>query len=89
MIISAKSNPILSQVFDWIISILVTIIILGVGVKWWDQYSGTSGFVKDVLGILTTSIPVPFWIAVLLGVALSVSFYRERVTYKKYLESKK
>ena len=86
---SVKSNRIFSQMVEWLISVLVTAIILGFGVIYWNQYSGVSGFLNDIYGILTMSIPVPFWVVVLLGVGLSISFYRERFSYRKLFSSKK
>jgi hypothetical protein len=70
----------ISQISDWIISIL--------GVKLWGEYSGIVGFFKDLFGIITIPLPVPFWVATLVGVALSISFYRNHAAYKKNLSSK-
>ncbi|MBT3228529.1 MAG: hypothetical protein HOD43_05755 [Candidatus Marinimicrobia bacterium] len=86
---SEPSNRIFSQLIDIVISILVTSFILGLGVKLWDEYVGLGGFLKDIMGILTISIPIPFWVAVLLGVGLSISFYRERIAYRKFFSPKK
>jgi len=78
----------ISQISDWIISILITFFILAVGVKLWGEYSGIVGFFKDLFGIITIPLPVPFWVATLVGVALSISFYRNHAAYKKNLSSK-
>ena len=80
---SEPSNRIFSQLIDIVISILVTSFILGLGVKLWDEYVGLGGFLKDIMGILTISIPIPFWVAVLLGVGLSISFLQRAYCLSK------
>ncbi len=86
---SEKLKHFYRQVLDWFISVAVTAIVLGFGIKFWDKYSGLSGFFTDFYGILTMSIPIPFWAAVLLGVALSITFYRKRFSIGKFFSSEK
>ncbi len=83
MIFSGK----LSKMLDWIISILITLFILSVGIIMWSQYSGIGGFFNDLIGIITIQLPVPFWVAILVGVTLSISFYRNHAAYKKHLST--
>ena len=89
MKISENLNRVFKRMFDWIISVLVTVITLGLGVLLWGEYVGLSGFIKDFLGVLTTTVPVPFWVATLVGVALGISFYRKRSSYSKLISQKK
>lgn len=70
---------------DWFYSILVIAATLSIAIFWWGRFSGIKGFFRDFWGILTTPLPVPFWALVLLGVGLSISFYRKRANYRKLL----
>ena len=78
-------RELISRLTDWLYSILVIITTLSVAILWWGNYSGIKSFFRDFWGILTTPLPVPFWILVLLGVGLSISFYRKGLPQMKRL----
>lgn len=89
MKISENLSRFFKRILDWIISVLITVIILGLGVLLWGEYIGISGFFKDLLGVINTSVPVPFWVAILVGVALGISFYRKRFSYRNLFSPEK
>jgi len=89
MIISENLSLFFKRILDWIIAVLITVVILGLGIHLWGKYIGISGFFKDLLGVFTTPIPVPFWVATLVGVALGISFFRKSYSYKTLFSSKK
>ena len=84
---SRPMPPFFQRLTDWIYSILIIMATLSVTIIWWGHYDGISGFFRDFWGILMTPLPVPFMILVLLGVGLSISFYRKRSALKDLSEA--